>query len=688
MARQMAGPYYSGVTSLDPYEDLSFRGWFAANFHYSKLLQAVSSGEGVNAGNIAQFENDLAASMPERPDAITYIFPVREDARWHDIEPLNGRRVTTDDIWDSYRRFHQLSDRAEDWDRVVENASAIPQERTIRFDLREPYAPFLTLVGSSSHLWIIPPEIVEDGTVASRPIGSGPWIFESYQPDELMSWRRNPAWHRSRDFVSGRVSSQQGGYRGSAGLQPQAFPLVDRMQASVSGDTDPRLFGLSEGTLDFAGVDIQQYSRLREESPQIEDDGLVFTTSDAPAGFFFNYSIPPWNDPRVRQALSLALDRDAILSAVDPTGRGHWLGPIAQIEPHALDPRDLDGFGREFGGQDSGLLFHRDLTKARSLLDAAGYADGLQATLHATDAYGGVVNPLHEACAASAAAAGFDFQFSFKGFYEYLRTTFRGNFPDNWDGASSHLAIGPLYSGALDPDDILRNVYDRSSSRHSWGSPGRSPDGLSAVLGRDTGGHADGWSHINAASGGGPDSDEGMHQMFAAQRGILDFDERLAYIQDIQRYLATKMYVVPYVSVPGIIAFNPWVKQVDPRNGHVISNQNQRIWPKNSYAQATETDPFLFLDLGQRSDHVVSSLRRSAQADIEMTSTRPGGYSEWLSRNVVTASWILPRLQGIRAIWKWTGNRWIAYGLASDGRHAPGAQDFEIRYGDILYLSG
>ena len=203
MARQMAGPYYSGVTSLDPYEDLSFRGWFAANFHYSKLLQAVSSGEGVNAGNIAQFENDLAASMSERPDAITYIFPVREDARWHDIEPLNGRRVTTDDIWDSYRRFHQLSDRAEDWDRVVENASAIPQERTIRFDLREPYAPFLTLVGSSSHLWINPPEIVEDGTVASRPIGSGPWIFESYQPDELMSWRRNPAWHRSRDFVSG-----------------------------------------------------------------------------------------------------------------------------------------------------------------------------------------------------------------------------------------------------------------------------------------------------------------------------------------------------------------------------------------------------------------------------------------------------------------------------------------------------
>lgn len=208
------------------------------------------------------------------------------------------------------------------------------------------------------------------------------------------------------------------------------------------------------------------------------------------------------------------------------------------------------------------------------------------------------------------------------------------------------------------------------------------------MLGRDTGGHADGWSHINAASGGGPDSDEDMHQMFAAQRGILDFDERLAYMQDIQRYLATKMYVVPYVSVPGIIAFNPWVKQVDPRNGHVISNHDQRIWPKSSYAWATETDPFLFLDHGQRSDHVVSSLRPSAQADIEVTSTRPGGYSEWLSRNVATASWILPRLHGVRAIWKLTGNQWIVYGLDSNGRSAPGAQDFEVRYGEILYLSG
>lgn len=689
MVRPLSGAYYGGVTTLDPYGDSSFRSWPPANFHFSRLIQRVSAGEGIDSGNFAQFENDLAASMPEMPDAATYVFNIREDARWHNVEPLDGRTVTTWDIWESYVRFREVAENAQDWNRVVSEATVNPWQNTIQFDLREPYAPFLTLAGSSHHLWIIPPEIVEDGSVATRPVGSGPWIFESYESDEVMNWRRNPDWHRSRDFVSGGVSSQRGGYLGLTGLEPQLFPLVDQIQAIVNpGDTDTRLDGLSEGTLDLAGIHTFEYHSARADATQIEDDGFVFTTSNVPAGFYFNFSIPPWNDVRVRQALSLALDRDAVLDAVDPTGHGHWLGRIAQTEPYALDPRDLAEFGREFYGEESGLLFHRDLAKARALLDAAGYSDGLQATLHTTDAYGGVVGPVRDACVASVAEGGFDLQLSFKSYYEYLATTFRGNFPDQWDGESSDLAIGPLFNGGLDPDDTLRTVYDRRSERHSWGSPGRHPNGISDVQGRDTGGHAGAWTHENSAFGGGPDSDEHMHQMFTTQRGMLDFDERLAYIQDIQRYLATKMYIVPHVATPGVTAFNPWVKQIDPRSGRVIVNPDQRIWPKSSWAWASETDPFLFIDRGQRLGHIARSLRSTPNLDAVMASTSPGEHSEWLSLQTATASSILPQLSGVRAIWKWTGKQWIPYGLVRDGRLAPGARDFEIRHGDALYLSG
>lgn len=51
--------------------------------------------------------------------------------------------------------------------------------------------------------------------------------------------------------------------------------------------------------------------------------------------------------------------------------------------------------------------------------------------------------------------------------------------------------------------------------------------------------------------------------MLRRQREIFDADERRAYINDIQRYLATQMYIVPYVATPGVYAYNRWVHHRD-----------------------------------------------------------------------------------------------------------------------------
>ena len=73
------------------------------------------------------------------------------------------------------------------------------------------------------------------------------------------------------------------------------------------------------------------YKQAVEAAPQIEDDGFVFTLDTVPGGFYFNYSIPPWNDvTRVRQALSLAMDRDGVIAATNDTGpRRLALGHLA-----------------------------------------------------------------------------------------------------------------------------------------------------------------------------------------------------------------------------------------------------------------------------------------------------------------------------------------------------------------------
>ena len=686
LTHPLVGPYSSAPHTLDPYRSSSFSTQILSGYHYSKLIQAISAGDGVESNNVAQYENDLAISMPEIPDESTYIFTLRPDAHWHDVYPLNGRRVTTEDIDQAQSRFRSVSPNAASWDKVVARFTT-DDVSSIRFDLHEPYAPFLTLVGSSQHLWIVPPEIVDQGIVESHPVGSGPWIFESYESDVAINWRRNPDWHRSRDYVSNRISSGEGGYSGISGADAQLFPLADRVRATLSVHEEEIVSGLADGTIDYSQVKPESYREVRSASSQIEDDDLVYTLNNAPGGFFFNFSIPPWNDLRVRQALSLALDRDAILNAVDETGRGGWHGPIAQFAPYFLDPKNMGTFGAQFEGEDSGTLYHRDLAKARQLLDAAGYPGGLRATLHGTDAYGAEMVKLYEYCAFSAAEAGFDFELFFKDFSAYNQSIFRGNFPDDWDGESSHLAIGPLHGGGTDPNDILSTVYERSSSRHNWGSAGRTPEGAAGIASRDLSAYAANWSHVDAASGGSPDADERMQDMIQRQRTLLDYEERLAYVQDIQRYLSTKMYIVPYVALPSVYAFNPWMKQIDPRNGQVVSGVERRMRPKTTFGWGTETEPFLYVDSAAASEYNRRPSDSVAETPIVMSSTTPGGHSSWLSHEVVHASYVLSQLPGVSAIWKWSNGRWVAFGTDSKGRPAPGARDFEIRYGDVLYLS-
>lgn len=553
----LAGVYSGNPPTLDPYENLSYRTQIPSGYHYSRLIRPVSAGPGVSPTDQAEYEADLA-SLPETPDSTTHLFRLNPLARWHDVDPLDGRRLSAVDIQQSHDRFQWTSPNAANWNLHVSAFEAVGS--TIRIDTHRPYAPLSTLAGSASHLWITPPEIVDDGTVAERPVGSGAWIFETYEPDVALRWRRNPLWH---------------------GAGNNGEPFLDIVVATMNGDSNVLIPALGDGDLDFSQLTPALYDQARNAVP---DARFAFTPNTVPGGFYFNFSIPPWNDVRVRQALSLAMDRDAVLASVDPTGHGGWQTALAQFEPYWLDPKDLAHFGRSYNGMPSGTLFHRDLVKSRQLLDAAGYPDGIQATVHATADYGATVVRFYEACALSVADAGFRFEFFFKEYAAYIYSIFRGNFPDNWDGESSHLAIGPFFGGARDPDEILAAVYDRESTRHNWGASGRWSSGAQSHL--DTGGHADGWSHVNAASDGGPETDETLHTMIQRQREILDVDERREYLNDIQRYLATQMYIVPYVATPGVYAFNDWVRY---RNA-------DRVHLKATFGIGQEFLPGLWID--------------------------------------------------------------------------------------------
>ena len=563
---------YVGLSSgdpptLDPYENLTYRTQIGSAYHYAKLIREVEGAPGIAPINTAEISED-ASRLPEVIDATTYVFNIRDDVYWHDVEPLNGRQLTIDDIMYTYDRFREVSPNSAGWDKVV--ASFEPgEDNAITVGLHRPHAPFLTLASSSQHLWFIPPEIVDDGTVAQHPVGAGPWIFEEFEPGVALRWRRNPNWHITRDG--------------------NGAPYQENITKTMQNDPNVIIQAIADGNLDMSLLSPSVYRQMEDAIPAEYDRDryFVFTPNTVPGGFYFNYSIAPWNDPRMRLALSMSMDRDGVLSATDDTGQGGWQSGISQLPPFWLDPKS-DEFGP------NGQYFQLNREEAYKLMDAAGHPDGVQALVHNTADYGAATNNLYAACIATVAESGFQFEIFSKEYAAYIASIFRGNFPDQWDGDSSHLAIGPFYGGATDPEDLFAAVYSRTSGRHNWGSSGRSPDNRDAVLALDTGGNAEGWSpvdadtfgHPNAAVGGGPELDETLHTMFDEQRALLDLEERIEAINDIQRYLAEKMYYVPYVATPGVYAFNPWVKQNDFENVH----------PKTTYGWGGAFEPYVWMD--------------------------------------------------------------------------------------------
>ena len=563
---------YVGLSSgdpptLDPYENLTYRTQIGSAYHYAKLIREIEGAPGVSPINTAEISED-ASRLPEVIDPVTYVFNIREDVHWHDVEPTNGRQLTMDDIMYTYDRFREVSPNAAGWDKVVASFTG-GEDNAITVGLHRPHAPFLTLASSSQHLWFIPPEIVDDGTVAQRPVGAGPWIFEEFEPGVALRWRRNPNWHN--DYNGGGA------------------PYQESITKTMQNDPNVLIQSIADGGLDMSLLSAAVYKQMDDAIPAEYDRErfFVFTPNTVPGGFYFNFSIPPWNDMRMRQALSMSMDRDGVLTATDDTGRGGWQSGISQLPPFWLDPKS-----DEFGPNSKYFELNRE--EAYKLMDAAGYPDGVQAKVHNTADYGAATNNLYAACIATVAESGFQFEIFSKEYAAYIASIFRGNFPDDWDGEASHLAIGPFYGGATDPEDLFAAVYSRTSGRHNWGSSSRTPDNRDAVLALDTGGNAEGWSpvdsdtfgHPNSAMGGGPELDDELHKLFDDQRALLDLEERIEAINDIQRYLAEKMYYVPYVATPGVYAFNPWVKQNDFANVH----------PKTTYGWGGAFEPYVWLD--------------------------------------------------------------------------------------------
>jgi peptide/nickel transport system substrate-binding protein len=424
---------------------------------------------------------DLAATTPEQPDEQTYIFRLRDDVRWHNVAPVNGRTFVASDVAAHVRRALSEPRSALRPAFAAIGGVDTPDQHTIRYSLKAPYAPFLALVAGGMNRYILPHELTEATNAQSALAGTGAFVLEQHQRGVRAVFRRNSDYFK-RDAAGGRL------------------PYVDGFAWVVLPDSAARL------QAERARQTSLTWLLQPDEADQLRaTNGNDYGFQQAPAASNYLYmrlDQPPFDDTRVRQALSLAIDREALIRTL-----GHGSGEADLPVPAFL--RDWALPLAQLG--DTASLYARDLQRAKQLLTAAGHADGLSTTLTYTPQYGAAFMQAAAIVQRSLAEAGVAAAPRQLDYAAYLTTAFRGDFEG--------LAYAPrsLYP---DADPYLSYFY--------------LPGGLFYQ------------DHSN---------DVDLRTLVTRQQQTLSAPARKAVLDQIQRYLTEQQYRVYDASIPGAFAW-------------------------------------------------------------------------------------------------------------------------------------
>jgi len=280
---------------------------------------------------------ELAESW-EQPDDVTYIFHLRDDVKFH-----NGRAMTAEDVKYSFERILTpdagMLGNSASYVGNIDTVEAV-DDYTVKITLKSITAPFLSNL-SSGYCSIVCKEVVEaNGDLLRADGGTGPYTLGEWVPDNMVSVHRFDGY-----FVEGE-------------------PVFDTIEFYVMTDSSARLAALRTGNVDLINADTAML-------PLVEGDANIKTLyyqSRNYATLCLNTNLEVFKDVRVRQAISLAINREEIIdmayngeaeiSGFVPASMGHW---AVDVTAHPL--------------------YQQDIEKAKQLLSDAGYPNGFEVTL-------------------------------------------------------------------------------------------------------------------------------------------------------------------------------------------------------------------------------------------------------------------------------------------------------------------
>jgi ABC-type transport system substrate-binding protein len=227
-----------------------------------------------------------------------------------------------------------------DYGGILKSIEAV-DEFTVKFTMCVP-DPAFPAKAAFSAFQIYPSEYLEStggtGDLVDKPIGTGPYMLE--------------AWNRGDNVVLQRFDD----YWGEPAKAPTAI-------FRWSQEGPQKLIELRSGSVD--GID----NVAPDDIPTVEGDATLQLIPRAPFNIFyvgFNNTYPPFDKEEVRQAISMAIDRQRIVDTFFPPGSS----VADQFLPEGLLARPNGSTWYEF-----------DVAKAKELLTTAGFPDGFKTTL-------------------------------------------------------------------------------------------------------------------------------------------------------------------------------------------------------------------------------------------------------------------------------------------------------------------
>lgn len=243
----------------------------------------------------------LVKSWQVSPDALTWTLRLRDDVKWHNASPVNGRPFNSGDVKFNVDLQLQGGVKRTLWEGVARLDT--PDPYTVVLQLKEQDADFGVKLTKTT---MLPREVKEQyGDFKTVAIGTGPYMHKDFKPNIEHKLVRNPDYWEM-------------------GVDGKPLPYLDGIDYLVFADYSTEVAAMRVGQIDVGnvlGYRKLDWDNIKTANPKLTPWTMLITT---PFGVFFNVAQKPWDDVRVRKAVAKAINLDDLIASnsggVVPTG--------------------------------------------------------------------------------------------------------------------------------------------------------------------------------------------------------------------------------------------------------------------------------------------------------------------------------------------------------------------------------